>query len=304
MHLIEQITNDLVNDGLSVASALTKTKVLASRIGQQELLAWANNELKGYDNPEHLPDYRKFRGSITVDYIDGFNQVTGFPLTLDFDEETLLAFETARFGQGVQQLEQLVTDHPKGIRYEFNTKQRHILHQMFQRVNGSYYQLTSAGISLPPTVITGVLSAIRQRLLDFMLELESRFGLLADLSILKANAPIIHQYMETTIHNTGDGNVINTGDHAQVNADITISKGDKTQLRDKLLAQQVSTEDANELLAFIDSEPPESASRFGAKVNTWIAKMIAKSLDGSWEIGISAAGGVLATAIAKYYGLG
>jgi len=303
MHLVEEITNDLVNDQLSLASALTKTKVLASRIGQQELLTWANNELKGYSNSEDLPAYRKFRGSITVNYVDGFNHVSRFPLTLDFDQETLLAFETAQLGQGVQQLEQLIGDHTKGIRYEFNSTQRHVLQQMFQRANGSYYQLTSAGISLPPTAVTGALSAIRQRLLDFMLELEAQFGLQADLRTLKSNSQIIHQYMQTTIHNTGDGNVINTGDNAQVNAEITISKGDKTQLRDALLGQQVSAEDAGELLQVIDSEQPESGTRFGEKVNNWIAKMIAKSLDGSWEIGISAAGGFLATAIAKYYGL-
>jgi len=39
MQLIGQIINDLVNDQTSLGNALNKTKVLASRIGQQELLS-------------------------------------------------------------------------------------------------------------------------------------------------------------------------------------------------------------------------------------------------------------------------
>lgn len=303
MQLIEQIINDLVNDQTPLSSALNKTKVLASRIGQQELLAWANNELSGYNSFEGMPSYRKFRGNIHVDYMDGYNHVTGFPLTLDFDAETAELFETVRFGQGVQQLEQLASSGHELLRYEFTGKQRLILNQLFQRVNGPDYQLTGAGISVPANILQSTLSAIRQRLLDFMLELETRFGLETDLSILKSNSQIIQQYMNTTIHNTRDGSIINTGNNAQITAEINISKGSREKLQLALESQKVSKEDTAELLKVIDSEVPVSTTSFGEKVNAWIAKMVIKSLDGSWEIGIAAAGGVLATIISKYYGL-
>jgi len=302
MQLIGQIINDLVNDQTSLGNALNKTKVLASRIGQQELLSWANSELSGYQSDE-LPEYRKFRGNITVDYMDGYQRGSNFPVTLDFDAATVATFENASLVQGVPQLEQMIGGKPKGLRYEFNSTQRYVLQQMLQGANGPYFQLTSAGINLPDNAVHAALTAIRQRLLDFMLELESRFGMETDIVILKANHQVIHQYMQTTIHNNGDGNVINTGDHAQVNAQITITQGNKEQLRHALEDKQVAPEDTKELLMIIDSEQPDTKGLFGQKVNAWIAKMVAKSLDGSWQIAIGAAGGFLAEAIGKYYGI-
>ena len=43
MELVSQIINDLVDDQKSLNSALLKTKVLASRIQNVELLYWVNN---------------------------------------------------------------------------------------------------------------------------------------------------------------------------------------------------------------------------------------------------------------------
>ena len=47
MELISQIINDLIDEEKSLNSALLKTKVLASRIQNQNLLDWINNELSG-----------------------------------------------------------------------------------------------------------------------------------------------------------------------------------------------------------------------------------------------------------------
>ena len=40
-----------------------------------------------------------------------------------------------------------------------------------------------------------------------------------------------------------------------------------------------------------------------SRVNNWIKKMMNKSLDGSWQIGIGTAGTLLADAIKGYYGM-
>lgn len=56
MDLVSRIINELVDDKSSLNGALLKTKVLASRIGNQELIAWTNSELSGYDDESELPD--------------------------------------------------------------------------------------------------------------------------------------------------------------------------------------------------------------------------------------------------------
>jgi hypothetical protein len=106
----------------------------------------------------------------------------------------------------------------------------------------------------------------------------------------------------TVINNNGDGNILNTGDKAKIDAKITIKKGDKENLKKKLLKEGLATEDVFELATIIDEEEPIDG-KFGNKVNGWVTKMLGKTLDGSWQIGIGAAGSMLADIIAKYYGI-
>ena len=107
--------------------------------------------------------------------------------------------------------------------------------------------------------------------------------------------------MHTTI--IGDGNVFNTGSNNNISSSITINKGNKEELKEQLLQSKIPAKDIDELLKIIDLEKPESETVFGGQVTAWIGKMINKSLDGTWQIGIGAAGGVLATALQQYYGI-
>ena len=55
MNLVSQIINELIEPkDNSLNSALLKTKVLASRIQNTELLSWTNAELTGYNSIEEL----------------------------------------------------------------------------------------------------------------------------------------------------------------------------------------------------------------------------------------------------------
>jgi hypothetical protein len=120
----------------------------------------------------------------------------------------------------------------------------------------------------------------------------------------ESNNQTIMQFMNTNITNTGDGNVINTGEKSKIKAQITISKGNKDELVRHLQQNGISEQDTEELVKIIDSEEPNKEKQtFGTKVNAWVGKMLNKALDGTWQVGIGAAGGLLAEAIGKYYGM-
>ena len=54
----------------------------------------------------------------------------------------------------------------------------------------------------------------------------------------------------------------------------------------------------------VASDPtPTSAKSFGLRVGHWSGRMLAKAADWSWEISIATAGALLASTLAKYYGL-
>ena len=101
----------------------------------------------------------------------------------------------------------------------------------------------------------------------------------------------------------GDNTVIVVGDHNVTNP-TQIKKNDLEALEKLLINNQVAKDDITELKEIVQTEEPDrEAKRLGTKVNGWISKMINKSLDGTWAIGIGAAGKLLADGIKYYYGL-
>ncbi|GAA4447325.1 hypothetical protein GCM10023189_03570 [Nibrella saemangeumensis] len=100
-----------------------------------------------------------------------------------------------------------------------------------------------------------------------------------------------------------EGVLINTGDNAHISSNIETKKGNFEALAKKLRDSYVLDEDITELKSLLEMDSPNEERRtFGEKVNGWISKMIIKSLDGSWAIGIGTAGNLLADAIKAYYG--
>ena len=101
----------------------------------------------------------------------------------------------------------------------------------------------------------------------------------------------------------GDNTTIVLGDHNKVEATI-INPWDFNSLQNLLERNNVQKEDIDELKTIIDTEKPDiKTARLGPKVSKWIGKMVQKCLDGTWAIGIGAAGKLLADAIKAYYGL-
>ena len=65
-----------------------------------------------------------------------------------------------------------------------------------------------------------------------------------------------------------------------------------------------SEEDAQMLEKAIDQEEePVTDAGFGPHISDWISRMVAKAASGSWNISVGAAGGLLAQALGKFFGL-
>ncbi|QNF33097.1 hypothetical protein HUW51_10285 [Adhaeribacter swui] len=110
-------------------------------------------------------------------------------------------------------------------------------------------------------------------------------------------------YLNNKIHNQGDGNFINTGNNSSINNKVNIEKNNFDVLRKLLAENHLASFDIDELQNIIDEQPDAERRLFGPKVNSWIQKMLNKSLDGSWQVGIGTAGTLLAEALTKYYGI-
>lgn len=168
-----------------------------------------------------------------------------------------------------------------------------------------YLQLINCKKSISVNAVVEILAFVRNNMLDFMLKIDSEFGNITEIEELKTKKEQITSIMNHTIINTsGDGNVVNTGEKAKISAAINIKKGNKEELTKHLEDIGLSKEDTSELVEILDVEQPDFEKKtFSQKVNGWTQKMLGKALDGSWNIGIGAAGTLLAEAIKSYYGM-
>ncbi len=305
MKLISDIINELMDAEKSINSPLLKTKVLAHRIENKELYEWASNELVGYheDNDE-LPPYRIREGSIVGTFRNGNTTYNHQPLlTSGINKKLRAKLRTILFYQSVIALEHLLKDDSEGeLSKPFSAEINSLISHSIREMNNPYFEVINAASTISSSAVTDILSIIRNSLLDFMLEIDKEFGSITEIEELKTKNIQVSELMKHTIINaSGDGNIINTGEKSQINAEIKIKKGDESDLTSYLESIGVESNDANELVEIIKTEKLDSDGNFGKKTNKWVSKMLEKSLDGTWGVSINTAGSLLADAIKSFY---
>ncbi|UVV75375.1 AbiTii domain-containing protein [Pantoea agglomerans] len=75
-------------------------------------------------------------------------------------------------------------------------------------------------------------------------------------------------------------------------------------LRESLNQKLVPEEDIEEISKILKQiAPPKDKDNFPPQVTEWLKKMVAKSLEGSWEISVATAGSVLSQILCLYFGI-
>lgn len=314
--VLNNVINDLIDAEKSLINPLMKLNYFGRITKNTELTEYTLNEIKGYSVDSNLPDYRKIGSRLYVDFQAGWNshpnkEIPIFGLDKDIQEfcKYIPVYESIR---EIENMNSKFSE--KGSSYELQFPIPLELLPQIQPYATKLYrsdirmQVTGARLIGNSSKMLGITETVRTNLLAFSMEIAEQFGYEIELTDYneqrEANNKTILHYMTTNnITTTGDGNVINTGDKAKIEANITINKGNKDELSDFLQQNGISAEDTAELVEIIDTEEPNPVKKtFGAKVNGWIGKMVNKALDGSWNVGIGAAGSLLAEAIGKYYG--
>lgn len=135
------------------------------------------------------------------------------------------------------------------------------------------------------------ISNINSRLKDFIGKTEIRMNKNKNISDISNS-------------NFGNNTTIIVGDHGQIKAVNHIKTSNFDDLKELLKRNDVSSEEIEELQSIIENEEPDFENkRLGEKANGWVSKMVNKCLDGTWAIGIGAAGKLLADGIKAYYGI-
>lgn len=308
---ISEIINLLSDDNISLVNPFLKAQIFAKRIGNDELYKWVVQELNGYDIKSEIPSYRKAK---TNDFaiLKQYGRYTNEqPLPLAyFSEEVQSILLHYRVFDSIKSLEGIVTADPKGSLHKpYNAGFCQMLSNDLKE-QGLTFEVHSLRTQVQIFELVGVLANIRSKLLELMLELEDDFpNIDSELETRTIDKQAVNQtiniYMnKIRIKTTGDGNIVNTGDNSTVINNAVVTKGNKESLKKFLNENGVSDEDVALLTEIIDEEASVTTpTKFGSKVGGWIQMMMGKAVSGVWEIGIGAAGSLLAEGILKYYGL-
>ena len=313
--VLQEVIDDLVKSQNTLVDPLTKLNYFGMLIKNNELTNYTSNELNGYRKIEDVPAYRKTPATLMV-VMQAHIHIHTKPLPISMLEEPIrTSLKYLLIKEGIGTIERLVRD------LERDGSNDSITHSLpmemlkyFQDAATKLYR-TNTKIDVVGARIVGsqyimieIINAVRTKLLALAMKVGEDFGFSIEIATFRKNEQInnqtINNIMKTEITNTGDGNVVNSGANSNVTATITITKGDEEKLNKTLAEFGIDIEDIEELNTIIATELPDYENKkLGPETNSWIGKIVVKTLNGIGKIASGATGNILATLIKGYYGI-
>lgn len=301
MSLVREIQSLATDHAVPLSSVLRKAKILAARLGHAEFKEWVDRELNGYPDWRNLPGYRIVPtpnfGTFSGPFGSGLKNA---PIPSHcVPEKAREIIEQHHLVSGVSAYEQLLdrsSEDPLQVPWDAN-----LIALVGQQI---YRNMSCIGAwqYLADGAIAAMLDTVRNKLLDFVLEIEAAAP---DVGEAAPGARPIPSETVSQIFNTyiTSGNAVVGGSHENVNIHH-VATGDFNGLREHLRKLGVENSDIGELEQAISADPkPKDSSKLGSRVAAWIGKMVTKAASGVWTVSTKVAGDVLSKLISSYYGL-
>lgn len=302
MTLLEDIQNSAVDGTSDLGTLLRKCKLLAARLGSQQLEDWLLLESNGYPDEVDVPEYRiwplEVKGHFSGPFGSGIRNAP-IPHAL-LPEKARKHYERYECRQSIASIEAILSKSDRGI-VQVSTGDLALI------LGGNVYQhqnCMQAWAEFSTQNLIELLNTVRNKIMDFALAVwkeeptagESQAGSTGGIEPGK-----LTQIFNTTVYG-GAANLVGTATNSSVS--FVINANDFESLQSILKENGVQDEDIGELKDALESEPqPKKEGGFGPRVSSWIAKMMQKAAEGSWGVGVGAAGTLLAQAISKFYDL-
>lgn len=224
--LIIEIQQASLDASVPIESLLRRVKLAAAKLQLNQLESWVNNELNGYS--DELPEYRKVHGQPAAwNPYNGWIPIMGNPTFIEI-------LSTANIGQSIAGLSDLVKKEKAGelhfpVPAELVSKLNDILN----------YPTARIVIKIPRGAIIGVLDAVRNRVLDWSIEME-RQGVLGEGMTFNTIEREAARTAMTTYNIGTIGNFAGNLGNANTSRDISLRSNDVSDV--KLLIDQINAE--------------------------------------------------------------
>jgi hypothetical protein len=301
LSLFKQIRDEVVDSNKSLADVLRKAKILATSLKQVDFRNWVSYELDCYPGHAELPEYRRISLPVLGKFSGPFGKlVSNYPLPLSMFPKEMRKGQDVPLTFSVRELETMSATMKKELIHIWPAEAALLLRDHITLSGGlvliEVYQL------IMKSNLEGVLDAVRNRLLDFLLKLQD-----IDPSILASDDAVgtiphekIAQAFNITVY--GNHNVLAAGEKVTQTVALQVLPGDKDSLARALTSLGISDDDIRALQRAIGEDGAQSKGTLGKRVRNWTGRMLAKAIDGSWNIALAAAPELLKQAIFSHYG--
>ncbi len=286
MTLLRDIQAAAINSEIDISTVLRQCKVLAYKLGNENFKNWVDQELNGYKNIDNLLDYR----ILSVDskgYFSGASRIVknaDIPL-LCIPEQLRETFSTAYCAEPISVYESLLKSSEGD---SFQQQWPPELVALYGKEIIQNMTCMRAWKVIPRSSMVSLVDSVRNRVLDFVLEIESEAP---DAGEAPLNKPPLPQDKVTQVFNTTIyGNV---GNIAEGSTDITqsvtlnVHKDDFSSLRNQLLELGVLAAEIDELESAINKDDKNEVLKtksLGNKVLSWLRNLLTKSAQGTIPI--------------------
>jgi hypothetical protein len=291
---LQELASDSKNH---LPDLLRKALLISSKLGLNDFRSWVLSELNGYQSAENIPDYRVIGSQLKV-----INPYHGYQPFIIEDSDLARLFSKVKIFESVESLQHLISrsNVKEQLTFPFPPEQKAAL----MRMQDGFARLEPTRI-IGSNQVKSVLEQVRTQLLDWALLLESQ-GILGDGINFSAEEKAIATENQSAINIQNFQGVLGnvSGGSVSQTMSLTVTPGNFDSLARYFRQQEVNEDDIKSLELAIRQDPEATkVGSFGPKVSGWIGKMTSKAADGTWAVSVGAAGSLLATAIAKFYGL-
>ena len=305
MSLLRDIQDAAINSEIDISTVLRKCKVLAVRLGNENFKNWVDQELNGYNNIDNLPDYRILSVDSKGYFSGGSLRVNNANIPLIFiPEQFRESLSNAYCVQPISEYESLL----KSSKSE-NFQEQWPSELVVAYGNRIYQNQTciSAWKVIPYGSIVSLVDSVRNRVLNFVLEIESEAPDAGEALLNKPPLPQdrVTQFFNTNIYGNV-GNIAEGSTNITQSSTLNVYKDDFSSLKKQLLELGVPDSEIDELESAINTDDKKEVIKnksLGAKVSSWLGNLLTKSAQETIPIIQNLSAKLINKAILLYYGL-
>ena len=292
MSLVNDLITEVIDSSSNLSQVLRKATVLASELRSEELRAWAEAELGGYEAEDALPDYRISIGSNFGNFVGIAWRGNAMPIALSsLPEAWREGMSKLRLLSGVASLEEM---------FKAETAyQEEWPADMVAAVSGRIYDgmnMLMAWKAIPKARIAAVLDAVRNRLLKFLLDLREQHPEVETTGVNLQSIPPDDVRVNVITNIFGGQNDVASGETVHQQVQQGVKPGDLASLLTALGEARLPEGLIGELSLAINEDEPVRKGGLGPKVSGWLGKVGEK-------VGTTTAAAFASQALLQYYGL-